>query len=86
VDVGKPNGVGADHAQENIDPGIRMGASPVMLSAAKHLCLSRQMLHCPSRQMLRCAQDDNRGSSGGASSVMLSAAKHLAADPSLRSG
>jgi ribosomal protein S15P/S13E len=29
--------VGADYAVEHIDPGIGMGHSPVMLSAAKHL-------------------------------------------------
>ena len=33
--------VGADYAHEQIDPGIRMGDSPVMLSAAKHLCAHR---------------------------------------------
>ena len=29
--------VGADYAHEHSDQGIRMGESPVMLSAAKHL-------------------------------------------------
>ena len=29
--------VGADDAHEHLDPGIRKGDSPVMLSAAKHL-------------------------------------------------
>ena len=33
--------VGADYAHEHIDPGIRMGDSPVMLSAAKHLAAHR---------------------------------------------
>jgi hypothetical protein len=31
----------ADFAHEHIDPGIRMGDSPVMLSAAKHLSAQR---------------------------------------------
>ncbi|HEX6107894.1 MAG TPA: hypothetical protein VFZ02_00680 [Ktedonobacteraceae bacterium] len=33
--------VGADYAHERIDPGIRMGDSAVMLSAAKHLAAQR---------------------------------------------
>ncbi len=33
--------VGADHGQEHIDPGIRMGASPVILSVAKDLAAHR---------------------------------------------
>ena len=32
---------GADDAHEHLDPGIRMGDSPVMLSAAKHLDAQR---------------------------------------------
>ncbi len=31
----------ADHAHEQNNPGIRMGHSPVMLSAAKHLAAQR---------------------------------------------
>jgi hypothetical protein len=31
----------ADNAHEQIDPGIGMGDSPVMLSAAKHLAAQR---------------------------------------------
>jgi hypothetical protein len=31
----------ADYAHEHIDPGIHLGASPVMLSAAKHLAAQR---------------------------------------------
>jgi len=31
----------ADDAHEQIDPGISMGHSPVMLSAAKHLAAQR---------------------------------------------
>ena len=33
--------VGADYAHEHSDQGIRMGESPVMLSAAKHLPAQR---------------------------------------------
>jgi hypothetical protein len=33
--------VGADYTHEQIDPGIRMSNSPVMLSAAKHLAAQR---------------------------------------------
>ena len=33
--------VGVHDAPEHIDPGIRMGESPVMLSAAKHLAAQR---------------------------------------------
>jgi hypothetical protein len=33
--------VGADYAHEQMNPGIRMGASTVMLSAAKHLAAQR---------------------------------------------
>ncbi len=33
--------LGADHGQEHIDPGIRMGASHVILSEAKDLAADR---------------------------------------------
>jgi hypothetical protein len=33
--------IGADYAVEHIDPGIRLGHNPVMLSAAKHLAAQR---------------------------------------------
>jgi hypothetical protein len=33
--------IGADYAVEHIDPGIRMGHNPVMLSGAKHLVAQR---------------------------------------------
>jgi len=33
--------VGVDDAHEHLDPGIRRGHSPVMLSAAKHLAAQR---------------------------------------------
>jgi hypothetical protein len=33
--------VGVEYANERIDPGIRMGDSPGMLSAAKHLTAQR---------------------------------------------
>jgi hypothetical protein len=50
--------VGADYAHEQIDPGIRMGDSTVILSIAKDL--RSEASRCPSRETLRCAQGDNR--------------------------
>jgi hypothetical protein len=46
--------VGADYANEQIDPGIRMSGSTVMLSAAKHL-------HAHRDRPFAAAQGDSGG-------------------------
>jgi hypothetical protein len=54
--------VGADYAHEHIDPGIRMGDSTVMLSAAKHLAAHRVR---PFASLRACPERSEWGDSGG---------------------
>jgi hypothetical protein len=62
----------AEYANEQIAPGVGMGDSTVMLSAAKHLAAHRD------RPFVSLKVTPG-GSSMWDSTVMLSAAKHLAA-------
>jgi len=55
--------LGADYAHEHSDPGIRLGTSPVMLSAAKHLAAHRDR---PFAELRACPEQSEWGDNVGA--------------------